>query len=229
MAGSEGKSIFLENLVSILDENTYHNIISWSDDGRSFIIYNIKDFSEKILPLHFKHKNFSSFHRQLNLYGFSRDKSSLHGKSFKHSLFVKDRHELISKIHKKPKDSVLPLMLKKVSPVSKYLELCNTATELSVKSDMIGEHLEGLTEKVEELVKHNNMIVDINKSSSQDVERAKNFLIYFVNWIKSNPNKFNFLKAKGKENRPKTSEVEEIPENQSIEKLTYHYNDDFLI
>jgi Heat shock transcription factor len=181
MKKTEGKSIFLENLVCILDQNTYSDIISWSEDGHSFMIHNIKEFSEQVLPLHFKHKNFSSFHRQLNLYGFTRDKRTSKGKCFKHSLFVRDRHDLISKIQKKSKDSALPIMLKKVSPASKYLFICNAMNELHAKNLKIGENLTCLTEKVDDLVKHNKMIIDGNDSSSKDLERANNIFIYFVN------------------------------------------------
>lgn len=52
------------------------NIIRWSNDGLYFNIENISEFCEKILPKYFKHTNFSSFIRQLNLYDFSKSKNT---------------------------------------------------------------------------------------------------------------------------------------------------------
>lgn len=42
-------------------------IISWSDSGRAFRIYNVSEFSLSILPRYFRTKKFSSFQRNLNL------------------------------------------------------------------------------------------------------------------------------------------------------------------
>ncbi|GMI48285.1 hypothetical protein TrCOL_g6688 [Triparma columacea] len=50
-------------------------ILSWYSEkndpcGTAFIIWDKEKFVESILPKHFRHSNFTSFQRQLNMYGF---------------------------------------------------------------------------------------------------------------------------------------------------------------
>ncbi len=48
------------------------HLAAWTDDGKLLVIKDKKAFEREILPLFFKHKNFGSFTRQLNFYGFRR-------------------------------------------------------------------------------------------------------------------------------------------------------------
>lgn len=48
------------------------DMIRWSDDGLSFIVTRHQDLANQVLPRFFKHGNFSSFVRQLNMYGFHK-------------------------------------------------------------------------------------------------------------------------------------------------------------
>ena len=63
---------FLVKLYDILESEKYKHVVHWNDNGRSFHVENYHLFSDEILPLYFKHRNFSSFVRQLNMYDFHK-------------------------------------------------------------------------------------------------------------------------------------------------------------
>ena len=65
---------FLSKLYEILNEISYKDIISWNMEGNGILIKNISSLCKIILPKYFKHNNYSSFIRQLNIYGFHKSK-----------------------------------------------------------------------------------------------------------------------------------------------------------
>ncbi|KAF2773490.1 hypothetical protein EJ03DRAFT_100274 [Teratosphaeria nubilosa] len=62
---------FVQKLSSFLDSNNTE-LIQWSDDGRSFIVLDEDEFARTLIPELFKHNNYASFVRQLNMYGFHK-------------------------------------------------------------------------------------------------------------------------------------------------------------
>ena len=65
-------SNFLNKLYDLINGKKYINDIHWSNDGNSFIIKNYENFCYKIMPKIFGLQLFSSFHHQLNCYGFTK-------------------------------------------------------------------------------------------------------------------------------------------------------------
>ena len=63
--GFENIPKFLKILYQLLEDKAQNEYISWSHDGRAIAIKNPTDFAEKILPVYFKHSNYSSFVRQV--------------------------------------------------------------------------------------------------------------------------------------------------------------------
>ncbi|RAL47269.1 hypothetical protein DM860_013234 [Cuscuta australis] len=63
---------FLTKTFQLVDDPTTDHVVSWGEDGATFVVWRPPEFARDILPKSFKHNNFSSFVRQLNTYGFRK-------------------------------------------------------------------------------------------------------------------------------------------------------------
>ncbi|GKV18019.1 hypothetical protein SLEP1_g28449 [Rubroshorea leprosula] len=66
--GGGGPAPFLLKTYEMVDNPSNNEIVSWSSNKKSFIVWNPPEFARLLLPTYFKHNNFSSFIRQLNTY-----------------------------------------------------------------------------------------------------------------------------------------------------------------
>jgi hypothetical protein len=89
-------------------------IATWSPSGDNFVVKSVERFATSVLPMYFKHSNFSSFARQLNFYGFRKlkaepiltadfDARTACYVRFYHEKFQKDRPELLAQIKRATK------------------------------------------------------------------------------------------------------------------------------
>ncbi|ORY26717.1 HSF-type DNA-binding-domain-containing protein, partial [Naematelia encephala] len=82
-------------------------LIRWSPDGRIFTCPNPTEFSKTILPQFFKHNNWQSFVRQLNMYAFNKvndlqaTTSDPQAWEFRHPLFRRGEPHLLASIKRK--------------------------------------------------------------------------------------------------------------------------------
>ncbi|KAJ1739869.1 hypothetical protein LPJ78_002991 [Coemansia sp. RSA 989] len=113
-SGSKLGNTFVNKLNEMVNDSQYQHLISWNFSGTSFVVCNIMEFSRELLPKHFKHNNFSSFVRQLNMYGFHKVNKSPRGHrtmaenqiwEFSHPKFVRDRPDLLDQIKRKTMES----------------------------------------------------------------------------------------------------------------------------
>lgn len=117
-AQSKRKQIppFVQKLSSFLDNNKNTNLIRWSDDGNSFIVLDEDEFARTLIPELFKHNNYASFVRQLNMYGFHK-KVGLSDNSMKASeAKAKAPSEYYNKYFKRGRPELLWLIQKPKNP-----------------------------------------------------------------------------------------------------------------
>ncbi|EKX55350.1 hypothetical protein GUITHDRAFT_54513, partial [Guillardia theta CCMP2712] len=78
---------FIGKLAMMLDDQTAAPYVAWSSTGDSIIVINPSLFATQVLPRYFKHSNFASFVRQLNLYGFHKTSQESETCEFAHPMF----------------------------------------------------------------------------------------------------------------------------------------------
>lgn len=93
---------FITKTFNMINEESHFDVISWNPKGDGFVVKNEHEFAQNILPKYFKHRNFSSFVRQLNLYGFHKYAHDSLKIEFKHVSFRKGRLDLLHLIKRKP-------------------------------------------------------------------------------------------------------------------------------
>ncbi|CAD8112014.1 unnamed protein product [Paramecium sonneborni] len=92
---------FLQKTYDILENPQLQDIVGWNEDGSGFLVKNVIAFQDQVLPMYFKHRNFASFVRQMNMYGFHKSRSDLKENEFIHPHFKKDQRNLLKKIKRK--------------------------------------------------------------------------------------------------------------------------------
>lgn len=92
---------FLVKTYDLVSDPSSNEVICWNPEGNGFIVLQVNKFSEEILPKYFKHNNFSSFIRQLNMYDFHKTRNAQNQQCFQHSLFLRDDRDSLKDIKRK--------------------------------------------------------------------------------------------------------------------------------
>ncbi|ESQ43738.1 hypothetical protein EUTSA_v10006463mg [Eutrema salsugineum] len=101
-----GPCPFLRKTFEAVDDPNTNHIVSWNRGGISFVVWDPHSFSATILPLYFKHNNFSSFVRQLNTYGFRKIEAERW--EFMNEGFLMGQRGLLKSIKRKTSSSAPP-------------------------------------------------------------------------------------------------------------------------
>jgi hypothetical protein len=104
---------FLAKLWALVNDSSCDDLIAWDPTGGSFHVYDQSRFAREILPRYFKHNNFASFIRQLNMYGFRKMSTIEHGSlkserddiEFAHPHFIRGQDSLLELIKRRAPDN----------------------------------------------------------------------------------------------------------------------------
>lgn len=116
--------------------------IHWAHTLETFIITDVDAFSANVLPQYFRHGNFTSFIRQLNIYGFKklnkRSEDNLH--EFHHPFFQRGRPDLLIHIKRK-------LEAKEIAAKMRKSRMDASSSTNSDASDSIGTEIAASSEE----------------------------------------------------------------------------------
>ena len=186
---------FLLKLYEILNNKKYSKIIHWSQDGSFIVITNIQALSQKVLPIYFKHQNYSSFVRQLNIYNFHKIRTNqsnneqyfIH-ESFNKSKTIKEIKSFKRKTKSEGEKNLKCLFFQGEDSKIKYTILNKKKEEqnkLSENIDLI-ETDEKKFKKYENFIKKGNLNYDLNKK----------MLLFLLNKSKESIDKQKKIKSK---------------------------------
>ncbi|CAD8180480.1 unnamed protein product [Paramecium pentaurelia] len=95
---------FIEVTYEMLNQKENSDIIRWDEDGMRIQILDRELLQEQVLPKYFRHANYSSFLRQLNMYGFKSSKDQYGSITYYHPSFAKQKvlmRNIFKKKHQK--------------------------------------------------------------------------------------------------------------------------------
>jgi hypothetical protein len=91
----------LHDLLDNANARGYADVISWQPHGRAFMVHQPDVFVSEIMPRFFRQTRFSSFQRQVSLYGFLRlSRRGTDYSAYYHELFLRDKYFLARRIQR---------------------------------------------------------------------------------------------------------------------------------
>lgn len=207
---------FVAKTYEMVNDPRTDAVIRWGRDKNSFLVVDPADFSLLLLPLFFKHSNFSSFVRQLNTYGFRKVDPDRW--EFAHESFLRGQVHL------------LPLIARR----RKKIDDVNSATAtLEEVDDEEAESDETLIKEVGRLRKEQRALEEELQGMSkrlQVTEQRPHQMISFLVKVAEDPELINRLIRSKKEQHSREKQQEEMKKrrvtNYSLPPLPQSIEDD---
>ncbi|XP_030304337.1 heat shock factor protein 2 isoform X2 [Calypte anna] len=180
-----GVPAFLSKLWALVGEDPNSQLITWSQNGQSFLVLDEQRFAKEILPKYFKHNNMASFVRQLNMYGFRK---VVHVESgivklerdgpveFQHAYFKQGREDLLEHIKRKvssrPEENKI-----RQEDISKII---SSAQKVQIKQESIESRLSALKRENESLWREVTELRTKHLQQQQVIRKIVQFIVTLV-------------------------------------------------
>eukprot|EP01134_Creolimax_fragrantissima_P003163 CFRG3163T1 len=192
MAGKDVKdersgsvSTFLQKVLAMVEEPESSELVSWTPNGESFRVYDPVPFAKEVLPRFFKHCNFSSFVRQLNMYDFHKVMEVQSGAlstgrskewEFVHPNFKRGQPQLLSLVKRKAGTT------ESSKPKSESIKrVMNEVQAMQEQQEVVSQKLEHLD--TDNRILWNEMVKLKNRHQQQ--QQTINRILYFLSSIYS--------------------------------------------
>uniref|UniRef100_A0A8C8VG62 Heat shock transcription factor 2 n=1 Tax=Pelusios castaneus TaxID=367368 RepID=A0A8C8VG62_9SAUR len=188
-AASAGVPAFLSKLWALLGEAPGSQLITWSQNGQSFLVLDEQRFAKEILPKYFKHNNMASFVRQLNMYGFRK---VVHVDSgivklerdgpveFQHPYFKQGRDDLLDHIKRKVSSSRPEENKIRQEDLSKII---SSAQKVQIKHETIESRLSALKRENESLWRE---VAELRAKHVQQQQVIRKIVQFIVTLVQNN-------------------------------------------
>ncbi|XP_030412071.1 heat shock factor protein 2 isoform X1 [Gopherus evgoodei] len=188
-AAGAGVPAFLSKLWALLGEAPSNQLITWSQNGQSFLVLDEQRFAKEILPKYFKHNNMASFVRQLNMYGFRK---VVHVDSgivklerdgpveFQHPYFKQGRDDLLEHIKRKVSSSRPEENKIRQEDLSKII---SSAQKVQIKHETIESRLSALKRENESLWRE---VAELRAKHLQQQQVIRKIVQFIVTLVQNN-------------------------------------------
>ncbi|CDK28711.1 unnamed protein product [Kuraishia capsulata CBS 1993] len=174
--GTNKRPAFVTKLWDMVNDEKNNDYIRWMPDGKSFQVLSRETFLKDVLPKYFKHKNFASFVRQLNMYGWHKVQDVSSGSmnneelwQFENPCFLRGREDLL--------DSIVRNRAKPEEDEELDIQVLLSELE-TIKSNqrLIADDLRRVKHDNETLWKENFIARERHKNQSETLDKILMFL-----------------------------------------------------
>ncbi|CCI40698.1 unnamed protein product [Albugo candida] len=130
---------FLSKTFEIFNLPEFTDMCGWNATGDTIIVRHLEAFVATVLPRFFKHRNFPSFVRQLNLYGFHKTVLDSKRLEFQHPYFKRNRPDLLPLIKRKVSTPNAPIISQQASHPTAIAQNTRLESHREVSDNLLRE------------------------------------------------------------------------------------------